>query len=232
MHVGFEPSPVLGAKRHLGDTWKMLKWQFSGHMGGNPQRTRYWTAMAAAGSGTATCHRLPDGNRFAGRKIAGAMTTLVTGASGFLGSHVARLLIERGEQVRLLVCAPTSQTNCSTACRPSAWKAICAIPPRWTEHYAGVGTSSITWLPIIGFGRVTRARFMNPMLQGTRNLLEAARPRRRREVSSTPARSATWPCRARARLPDESTWTARSDEMIGAYKRSKWLAEQEANRRG
>jgi hopanoid biosynthesis associated radical SAM protein HpnH len=35
MHVGFEPSPILGAKRQLGDTWKMLKWQFSGRMGGN-----------------------------------------------------------------------------------------------------------------------------------------------------------------------------------------------------
>ena len=36
MHVGFETTPVLGAKRQLGDTWTMLKWQFSGRMGGNP----------------------------------------------------------------------------------------------------------------------------------------------------------------------------------------------------
>jgi hypothetical protein len=36
MHVVFETTPVLGAKRQLGDTWKMLKWQFSGHMGGHP----------------------------------------------------------------------------------------------------------------------------------------------------------------------------------------------------
>ena len=36
MHVGFETTPVLGAKRKLGDTWTMLKWQFSGKMGGNP----------------------------------------------------------------------------------------------------------------------------------------------------------------------------------------------------
>jgi hypothetical protein len=36
MHVGFETTPVLGAKRQLGDTWKMLKWQFSGRMGGHP----------------------------------------------------------------------------------------------------------------------------------------------------------------------------------------------------
>ena len=33
MHVGFEPSAVLGANRKFGDHWKMLKWQFSGNMG-------------------------------------------------------------------------------------------------------------------------------------------------------------------------------------------------------
>src|SRR5574342_704645 len=31
------------------------------------------------------------------------MTALVTGATGFLGSHVARLLAERGQRVRVLV---------------------------------------------------------------------------------------------------------------------------------
>ena len=35
MHVGFETTPVLGVKRQLGDAWTMLKWQFSGRMGGN-----------------------------------------------------------------------------------------------------------------------------------------------------------------------------------------------------
>src|SRR5467141_5347351 len=35
------------------------------------------------------------------------MTTLVTGAAGFLGSHVARQLVARGEEVRVLL-RPTS----------------------------------------------------------------------------------------------------------------------------
>jgi hopanoid biosynthesis associated radical SAM protein HpnH len=34
VHVGFEPSAVLGAHRKFGDNWKLLKWQLSGHMGG------------------------------------------------------------------------------------------------------------------------------------------------------------------------------------------------------
>lgn len=38
MHVGFETTPVLGAKRQLGDTWTMLKWQIAGKMGGKPHK--------------------------------------------------------------------------------------------------------------------------------------------------------------------------------------------------
>ncbi|HYA96639.1 MAG TPA: adenosyl-hopene transferase HpnH [Methylomirabilota bacterium] len=34
MHVGFEPSSVLGGNAKLGDTWKLLSWQFGGRMGG------------------------------------------------------------------------------------------------------------------------------------------------------------------------------------------------------
>src|SRR5256884_9556934 len=37
------------------------------------------------------------------------MTTLVTGAAGFLGSHVARQLVARGDDVRVLLRA--SSTN-------------------------------------------------------------------------------------------------------------------------
>jgi hypothetical protein len=49
MHVGFETTPVLGAKRNLGDTWKMLKWQMGGHMGGNPDRTGGGTSNHGGG---------------------------------------------------------------------------------------------------------------------------------------------------------------------------------------
>jgi hypothetical protein len=29
VHVGYEPSAVLGANRRLGDSWKLLKWQLT-----------------------------------------------------------------------------------------------------------------------------------------------------------------------------------------------------------
>jgi hopanoid biosynthesis associated radical SAM protein HpnH len=39
VHAGYEPSAVLGGNRKLGDTWKMLQWQFSGRMGGARGKT-------------------------------------------------------------------------------------------------------------------------------------------------------------------------------------------------
>jgi hopanoid biosynthesis associated radical SAM protein HpnH len=33
VHVGYEPSAVLGANRKLGDSWKLLSWQLTGRMG-------------------------------------------------------------------------------------------------------------------------------------------------------------------------------------------------------
>ena len=44
------------------------------------------------------------------------MTTLVTGAAGFLGSHVARQLVARGEEVRVLL--RTSSQNRAIADLP------------------------------------------------------------------------------------------------------------------
>jgi hopanoid biosynthesis associated radical SAM protein HpnH len=40
VHVGYEPSAVLGTHRKFGDNWKMLQWQMSGRMGGERGKTR------------------------------------------------------------------------------------------------------------------------------------------------------------------------------------------------
>src|SRR5450755_2351430 len=57
---------------------------------------RWWFHVDASTSGQ-------HGFAIIGRKIASVMKTLVTGATGFLGSHVARALAGRGEDVRVLV---------------------------------------------------------------------------------------------------------------------------------
>src|SRR6266404_1318568 len=64
---------------------------------------RYADASAAAECGSG----------FLRRETARAMKTLVTGATGFLGSHVARQLAGRGEQVRVLVRPARSEEHTS-----------------------------------------------------------------------------------------------------------------------
>jgi hopanoid biosynthesis associated radical SAM protein HpnH len=58
MHVGFETSPILGVKQQFGDTWKMLKWQLSGRMGGNPDKAS-GGGRANGASGTEDGHSMP-----------------------------------------------------------------------------------------------------------------------------------------------------------------------------
>jgi hopanoid biosynthesis associated radical SAM protein HpnH len=50
VHVGYEPSAVLGAHRKFGDNWKMLQWQVSGRMGGARGKSR------GAGNGSGKGH--------------------------------------------------------------------------------------------------------------------------------------------------------------------------------
>jgi hopanoid biosynthesis associated radical SAM protein HpnH len=40
VHAGYEASAVLGGNKKLGDTWKMLKWQFSGNLSRKSGRDR------------------------------------------------------------------------------------------------------------------------------------------------------------------------------------------------
>lgn len=53
------------------------------------------------------------------------MVALVTGSTGFVGSHVARLLVERGDRVRLLVRKSSRVEN------------LAALDPRLAERFVG-----------------------------------------------------------------------------------------------
>jgi hypothetical protein len=59
MHVGFETTPVLGAKRNLGDTWKMLKWQLSGKMGGHPEKSATYNGPTSGQTGGSIATLMP-----------------------------------------------------------------------------------------------------------------------------------------------------------------------------
>lgn len=153
------------------------------------------------------------------------MTTLVTGAAGFLGSHVARQLVARGETVRVLM-RPSSNN-----------RAVSDLP---LEYVTGdLRDAASLERAMNGVTRVFhvaadyRLWAKNPQeiydsnLGGTKNLLAAARAADIEQLiyTSTVATIAV----DRPKLPNEST-DSKLEEMIGHYKRSKWMAEQEVLR--
>jgi dihydroflavonol-4-reductase len=154
------------------------------------------------------------------------MTTLVTGASGFLGSHVARLLAERGEQVRVLL-RPTSQTKLFEGLAVERALGDLRDPASLDKALAGVRTVYHVAADYRLWARDPREIYESNV-QGTRNLLDAARHANVEKFVYTSTVGTVAVPRGDA-LPDESIVTA-IDEMIGAYKCSKWLAEQEAKR--
>ncbi|MGA2299111.1 MAG: hopanoid-associated sugar epimerase [Candidatus Acidiferrum sp.] len=150
------------------------------------------------------------------------MTTLVTGAAGFLGSHVARQLVARGEAVRVLIRASSSNRAISdlsleyvtgdlrdAASLERAMNGVqrvfhvAADYRLWAKHPQDIYDSNVG---------------------GTKNLLEAAKRAGVGQLiyTSTVATIAV----DRPELPNEFT-EAKLEEMIGHYKRSKWMAEQE-----
>lgn len=154
------------------------------------------------------------------------MTSLVTGANGFVGSHLTRKLIEGGEQVRILV-RPHSDLR--------------ALQCLAVETVYGDLRDAASLQPAVrGARRVFHAaadyrlwasdprEIYDTNVGGTRNILDAAR-REGVERFIYTSSVATIAVDRPHGLPNEQTET-RLDEMIGHYKRSKYLAEQEAFR--
>ena len=152
------------------------------------------------------------------------MTTLVTGASGFLGSHVARLLVERGERVRVLL-RPASQTRLLEGLAVERVLGDLRDSSSLGNALAGVKTVYHVAADYRLWAR-DPGEIYESNVQGTRNLLEAARRAGIEKFVYTSTVGTVAVPRDGA-LPDENTATS-IDEMIGDYKRSKWLAEQEA----
>lgn len=154
------------------------------------------------------------------------MTTLVSGATGFVGSHVARRLAASGESVRALA-------------RPgSRRQALEGVAVEWVE--GDLRDEASLDRALAGVNRVYHVaadyrlwsrhpqEIYDSNVTGTKNLLAAAlRARVQRFVYTSTVATIAVP-RENA-LPDETN-RASVDEMIGNYKRSKLLAEQEALR--
>jgi len=150
------------------------------------------------------------------------MTILVTGASGFLGSHVARQLVARREDVRVML--RPSSTNWAVSDLSLEYvtgdlrdPASVARATQGAKRVFHVAADYRLWAK-------RKQDIYDSNVGGTKNLLDAAMRAGVEQFiyTSTVATIAV----DRPQHPNEFTDT-RLEEMVGHYKRSKWMAEQE-----
>jgi dihydroflavonol-4-reductase len=150
------------------------------------------------------------------------VTTLVTGATGFVGSAVVRALVRRGEPVRALV-RPSSSRQLLDDLPVEAVigdldePASCRAALVGCQALFHVAADYRLWVPR-----------PDPMyrtnVEGTRHLLLAAADAGVARIVYTSS-VATLGLH-RDRLPADETTPATLADMVGHYKRSKFLAEQ------
>jgi len=152
------------------------------------------------------------------------MTTLVTGATGFVGSHVTRLLAERGELVRVLV-RPTSRTDALEGIRCERVTGDLRDPNSLTGALEGVRRVFHVAADYRLWAR-DPAEIYSSNVEGTRNLLVMARQAGVEDFIYTSTVATIAVPSDNGGLADETT-PASLKQMIGHYKRSKFIAERE-----
>ncbi|HEV7218457.1 MAG TPA: hopanoid-associated sugar epimerase, partial [Terriglobales bacterium] len=159
------------------------------------------------------------------------MLAFITGATGFLGSHVARVLAEQGAQLRLLV-RPTSDLKNIEGLNAERVSGDLRDAGSIEKAMSGcdvvfhVAADYRLWAP-------DSDQMYRSNVEGTRTILNAARKNRVRRVVYTSS-VATMGFTADGSSADENSPVS-LENMIGHYKRSKYMAEQiavEAGRNG
>ncbi len=148
--------------------------------------------------------------------------TLVTGATGFLGSHVARELSERGESVRVLARA-SSDLRALEGFRAERATGDLRDAASLDRALDGVSRVFHVAADYRLWARDPREIYESNVT-GTQNLLDAAR-RAGVEKFVYTSTVATIAVPREGGLPNEQTQSSVA-EMIGHYKRSKFQAEQ------
>lgn len=161
-------------------------------------------------------------------------TVFVTGATGFLGSHVARVLAANGANLRLLV-RPTSDLRNVREIHAEQVTGDLREPGSLRKQMAGcdfvfhVAADYRLWTK----NKADAKEMYRSNVEGTRSLINAAQEVGVRRIVYTSS-VATMGFRSDGATVDESSPVS-LDSMIGHYKRSKFMAEQvalEAGKRG
>lgn len=151
---------------------------------------------------------------------------LVTGATGFIGSHVARYLAQRGEPLRLLVRKASDRTLIqgldAEICEGDLKdRASLREPVEGCDAVFHVAADYRLWSP-------DPLEVYATNVDGTRNLLEEARRAHVDRFVYTSSVGTIAPSSDGDPVSEKSTSQLR--RMVGHYKRSKFLAEREALR--
>jgi dihydroflavonol-4-reductase len=156
------------------------------------------------------------------------LKAFVTGATGFLGAHVARVLAEQGAELRVLV-RPTSDLRNLEGLKADRASGDLRSPASLEKAISGcevvfhVAADYRLWV-------CDPEQMYRSNVEGTRALLEAARKNGVRRVVYTSS-VATMGFSSNGLVADEESPVALGD-MIGHYKRSKFIAEQVALQAG
>ena len=152
------------------------------------------------------------------------MNVFLTGATGFVGSHVARAFAAQGARLRLLV-RPTSRLDNLEGLSAETVTGDLRTPDSFRS---ALGDCEV----LVHVAADYRLWVRDPQsmyaanVEGTRHLLALARALGVAKVVYTSS-VATMGFREDGTIVDENTPVS-LDDMIGHYKRSKYLAEQEA----
>ncbi len=154
------------------------------------------------------------------------MTVLVTGATGFVGSAVVRALLEQGEAVRVLVRTGSPRTNLEgldveVVLGDLTDPDSLASATRHCRQLYHVAADYRLWVP-------DPERMERINVEGTRNILRAAADAGVERMVYTSS-VATLGNRDDGQPADEQT-PVHLNDMVGTYKRSKFLAENEVRR--
>ncbi len=156
------------------------------------------------------------------------MLAFVTGATGFVGSHVARALVAQGADLRLLVRSGSDLRNIQEL---QAERVVGELRDAASLKKAVAGCD-VVFHVAADYRLWVRDpdQMYRSNVEGTKAILEAARENKVRRVVYTSS-VATMGFQSNGHLADEDSPVSLAN-MIGPYKRSKFMAEEIAIQAG